>query len=369
MRLLAFSDLHLDAPFARSGPRLARLRRAELRDTLSRIVRLAGDLEVDALLCAGDLYEHELFTPDTVQMLQRVFGEVAPIPVLVAPGNHDWYGAGSIYATAKWSPNVHIFDSENLMAYDGLDGVRIWGFAHTNPSHTINPLEGFRATGTGLHIGLLHGSELAGWANIAKAHPEKVRHAPFRAESIPRAGLAHGIVGHYHIPFEGEFHTYSGAPAPLSFKDQGKGGTVEIVFDDRGAVFKRTLHRVTRLDVHDLDFDISGYADFGEIERRMDALLAPLEGIARVTIQGELGAAVELDTRVLGERRGRLKDLLVRVGSVYPGYDLAVIKEEPTVRGAFVRDLMEADLDDDERHRVIITGLRALEGRSDLAVG
>ena len=68
---------------------------------------------------------------------------------------------------------------------------------------------------------------------------------------------------------------YSGAP--FSFKDQGKGGAVEIVFDDRGAVFKRTLHRVTRLDVHDLDFDISGYADFGEIERRMDALLAPLK--------------------------------------------------------------------------------------------
>ena len=369
MRLLAFSDLHLDAPFARSGPKLARVRRAELRDTLNRIVGLAGDLEVDVLMCAGDLYEHELFTPDTVQLLQRLFAEVAPIPVLVAPGNHDWYGPGSIYTTADWSPNVHIFGSGDLTPYDGLDGVRVWGFAHKNPSQTVNPLGGFAVEGDALHLGLLHGSEVGGWASVAQSHPEKIRHAPFRAESIAAAGLAHCIVGHYHSPFMGDFHTYTGAPAPLSFKDQGKGGAVEVELDDQGAIVKRTLHRVTKLNVHDLALDVSGCADFGEIESRMDALLAPLEGIARVTLYGELGTAVELDIGVLSERRGLLRDLLVRVGSVYSGYDLAAIKEEPTVRSAFVKDVMEADLDDDERHRVIITGLRALEGRSDLAVG
>ena len=369
MRLLAFSDLHLDAPFAGSGPGLARLRRAELRDTLSRIVRLAGELKVDVLMCAGDLYEHERYTPDTVQMLQRLFAEVAPIPVLIAPGNHDWYGLGSIYVTAVWSPNVHIFDSENLMPYDGLDGVRVWGFAHRNPSQTTIPLGQFRVEGDGLHLGLLHGSEVGGWASIAKYHPEKIRHAPFRAEQIPEAGLAHCIVGHYHTPVMGEFHTYSGAPAPLSFKDQGKGRAVEIVFDDQGRIIKRHQHRVTGLQVHDLSVDVSGCVDLGDIQNRMKVLLASLEGIARVTLHGELGTAVELDLGVLSERRGRLEDLVVRAGSIYPGYDIGAIREEPTVRGAFVRDLMEADLDDDERHRVIITGLRALEGRSDLAVG
>lgn len=368
MRALAFSDLHLDAPFAGRGPRLAGLRRAELRNTLSRIVRLADELAVDALMCAGDLYEHELYTPDTVQMLQRLFAEVSPIPVLVAPGNHDWYGPGSIYVTADWSPNVFIFDSSDLTPYDGLDGVRIWGFAHKNPSQTINPIGRFQVEGNALHVGLFHGSEVGGWATVAKTHPDKIRHAPFYAESIAEVGLVHCIVGHYHSPFMGDFHTYTGAPAPLSFKDQGRGGAVEVVFDTSGPI-TRTLHRVTSLQVNDLQIDVSGCVDLGDIQNRIESALEPLEGIARVTLCGQLGSDVEFDLAALAQRRGKLQDLVLRTGSIYPGYDVAAIQEEHTVRGAFVRDLMDADLDDDERHRVIITGLRALEGRSDLAVG
>lgn len=320
-------------------------------------------------MCAGDLYEHELYTPDTVQLLQRLFAEVAPIPVLIAPGNHDWYGPGSIYVTADWSPNVHIFGSSDLTPYDGLDGARVWGFAHRNPSQTVNPLGRFeKVEGDALHLGLFHGSEVGGWASVAQSHPEKIRHAPFRAEDIAAAGFVHCIVGHYHSPFMGDFHTYPGAPAPLSFKDQGKGGAVEMRFDARGTV-KRTSHKVTNLPVHDLRLNVSGCVDFGEIQDRMEAVLEPLEGVARVTLQGELASAVELDLAVLSQRRGQLHDLAVRVGSLYPGYDVAAIQEESTVRGEFVRDLIAADLDDDERHRVIITGLRALEGRNDLNVG
>ena len=92
MRVLAFADLHLDAPFAGRGPRLARLRRDELKNTLGRIIQLAGRLEVDALMCAGDLYEHELFTPDTVQMLRRLFDEIAPIRYWFLPGTTTGLG-------------------------------------------------------------------------------------------------------------------------------------------------------------------------------------------------------------------------------------------------------------------------------------
>lgn len=65
MRLLLFSDLHLDAPFRWAGPRLARARRRALRDTLVRICRLAVELRADALVCGGDLFEHDRVTPDT----------------------------------------------------------------------------------------------------------------------------------------------------------------------------------------------------------------------------------------------------------------------------------------------------------------
>ncbi len=374
MRLVAFSDLHLDAPFTGGGAKLAELRRAELRRTLERIVELVGEVEAAALMCAGDLYEHDRFTPDTAAMLRRLFEKIHPVPVLISPGNHDWYGPSSIYATERWSPNVHVFDSEYLTPWDGrddLDGVRVWGFAHRKPSGTGDPLDGFATEGEALHIGLFHGSEASGWDWAKKEDSQKQRHAPFSAERIETAGLAHCVVGHYHKRVEGDHHTYAGAPAALSFGEPGDGGAVEICFDPDGVGPPRRIwHDVSRLDVHgDLELDVTGCGDVGEIRAKLRHLVQPLEGIARVTLCGELAPAVDLDLGVLGADRARLEFLTLRTGDIRTGYELDAISSEATVRGEFVRAVRAgADLDEEEQFRVIVTGLRALDGRTDLEV-
>lgn len=369
MKVLAFSDLHLDAPFAQGGPELASLRRADLRHTLQRIVGLADELRVDALMCAGDVYEHERFTPGTVKLLERVFEEIAHIPVLISPGNHDWYGSSSIYATASWSPNVHVFDSPALSPWDGLDGVRVWGFAHLKQSGTGNPLDGFSADGDAMHIGLLHGSEMSRWSWAAIEDPRKQHHAPFLADQIAPAGLSHCVVGHYHKKVEGDRHTYAGAPAALSFGEPGNGGALEIIFDGVAGPPKREWHRVSKLEVHaDLELDVSGCGDIGEIETKLHELISPLMGIARITLVGDLEPSVDLDIGLLQQQMGPLRYLNIRA-DLRSGYDLDAIAEEPTVRGEFVRAVQaDEELDDDERRRVLVTGLRALGGRSDLGM-
>lgn len=365
MRLLAFSDLHLEAPFVRGGPRLAALRRASLRNALARIVELAHELRVDAVLCPGDLYEHERFTPDTVALLERSFAELAPIPLLVAPGNHDWWGASSIYAAAEFGPHVHVFDRPELTPFDGVDGLRIWGAAHRAPSGTAGFLDDFAVDGDAVHLGLFHGSELGGWAGEHEAG--KVQHAPFHAHQIATSGLAHAVVGHHHRRVEGPHHTYPGCPVPLAYGDPGDGGAVLLELDGSG-VAGRTWHSVTDLRAHDLDLDLTGLGDLGAIEQLIDTAVAPLDGVARVTLVGELAPSLVLDLDVLASRRGDLQELMVRTGRLTPGHDLASIGDEPTVRGQFVRDVLASDLSVDQQQRVILTGLRALEGRDDLEV-
>lgn len=366
MRFLAFSDLHLDAPFARGGPKLAKHRRARLRDALTEIVRLAHEHRVDVLLCAGDLYEHDRFTPDTGALLQRLFAELDTIPVVLAPGNHDWYGPASIYASAPWTPNVHVFTSDRLQPLDILDGVRLWGGAHLAPSGTRGFLDGFWVEGTAVHLGLFHGSELGGWAH--EGETSKAQHAPFRAGDIAGSGLIHAVVGHHHRRAESAHHTYPGCPVPLSFADDGDGGAVVIELDDAGRVAGRTWCRVTDLDVHDLVVSLDGCTDSDEVQNRVDAAVKGLSGVARVTLEGELAPTLDLDVDLLAARPADLLDLLVRVGDITTGYDLESVHAEPTVRGQFVRDVLAGDLEPIEQQRVIITGLRALEGRDDLEV-
>ena len=95
MKVVHFSDLHLDSPFAWAGAtgNAARQRRQALRDTLMRIVTLTLDVNADALLCGGDLYEQEYFSPDTAEFLRHTFAELDPIPVYIAPGTTTGLGS------------------------------------------------------------------------------------------------------------------------------------------------------------------------------------------------------------------------------------------------------------------------------------
>ncbi len=63
-----------------------------------------------------------------------------------------------------------------------------------------------------------------------------------------------------------------------------------------------------------------------------------------------------------------LESWTVGIGNLHIGYNLEAIRNETTVRGEFVRQVTGADMPEDEKRKVLVTGLRALDGRDDLEV-
>ena len=367
MRLLLFSDLHLDTHFSWAGPKAARLRRRNLRSTLTKIVKLAVELDVDALCCGGDLYEHERFTPDTGEFLRASFEEIDPLPVFIAPGNHDWYGPASLYHQVSWSPNVRVF-TENRFSPEVLEsGFTLWGAAHRAPANTPDLLSGFQVDRTGINVALFHGSENGGFSWQEES---KVAHAPFVAEEISRAGFSHALLGHFHRPVDSPLHTYPGNADPLEFGEDGERGAVLVSVGGDGFV-ARQRYNVASSVVSDITLDISGATHTGQVQDKVRETLASRSGFVRLTLTGEISASVDLDpaefTAVVVAPH--LDALSARISKVRASYDLDALAHEATVRGQFVRDVEAAgDLSDDERRRVLTTGLRALAGRNDLAV-
>ena len=365
MKLLLFADLHLDAPFTWLGRDAGRRRRQVLRDALGRIVDLAGELGVGALLCGGDLYEHDRFSADTGEFVRGCFARLHPLPIYVAPGNHDWLGPQSLYRTGEWSPNVHVFGSDRLAPVTLEEGLTLWGAAHLAPANTDDFLHGFRVDRGGVHLALFHGSERGG---LAAQGSGKVAHAPFAAEEIVAAGLDHAFVGHYHFPRDAERHTYPGSPVHLSFADLGERGVVIAEVGGDGGVV-RERRRVSASEAHDLTVDLTGCASQQDVRDRLASAIAGMQGLVRVTLFGELGSQVDLRLGDLEDRPPGVEALLVRIGDLRVAYDFASIAREPTVRGQFVRDVLAAhELSEQRRARVLVTGLRALEGRDDLEV-
>ena len=366
MKLVLFADLHLDSPFRWSPPEVGRKRREALCQTLDAIVDLTLEVEADALCCAGDLYEHEYVTPDTRAVIRKAFARVDPIPVLVAPGNHDWLGPQSLYARTEWTKNVHIFANDHLEAFELIPGFVVWGAAHRKPAGTPGFLDEFSIPGAGhdRHVALFHGTLRSGLPFEAEG---KQPHAPFDGEQVPDAGMSHALVGHFHTPADGEWHTYPGNPDPLSFGESGERGAVVIELNDGGEI-RRSRHVVARTTLADLPVDLSGCSSGHEVRQRVEAELEGFSGIVRVTLEGELDPDVDLALSDLDALAPHLEALLLRFGAITAGYDLDSVEAEATVRGEFVRDVRASGFDPDLERRVLITGLRALAGRNDLEV-
>lgn len=134
MRFVFFADLHLDSHFAWAPPEVGRQRRQSLRDTLEAIVRLADEVDADAILSGGDLYEHDRFTPDTAKFLQKTFNETSR-RVILAPGNHDWLGPESLYHRVSWASHVSVFTENRLRPIELAEGLTC-GVPPTAPRRT-----------------------------------------------------------------------------------------------------------------------------------------------------------------------------------------------------------------------------------------
>jgi len=367
VRVVAMSDLHLDTPFVWAPVEIGRLRRHDLRHSLSATLSLAVSAGADAVVLAGDIYEHERVTPDTAAFMRRVFAEVDPLPILVSPGNHDWLGRASVWNTNAWSPNVHIFEDRKLAPFELADGFTVWGAAHHAPANTPGFLDGFSVDREGVHLGVFHGSERAG---LQVERADKEPHAPFEASAIRCSGLHHAVVGHFHRKREARHHTYPGNPSVLAFGEPGDGGAVVIDIDSEGSV-ERQWVSVSSRSVVDIELDLTGCVDRDEVLSRVDVALFGASGLVRLILTGELSPEIELiDAEVEQAAGSRLDHLVVRRSKLRVAYDLVALRDEPTVRGQFIRDVVDdATLDESTRQRIITTGLRALDGRSDLDVG
>ena len=366
LKIVHFADLHLDARFAWAGAvgDASRRRRQGLRDALRSIVDLTREVDADALFSGGDLYEYDLVTHDTAEFLRETFARIAPIRVFLAPGNHDWYGPESLYAKTRWSDNVHVFREPRLRAVKLAEGVTLWGGAHSQPAGTGNFLAGFRAPEDGVQLALFHAAENTGFAEQGEG---KGRHAPFDADELAAAGIHHAFLGHYHRPKDAERHTYPGNPEPLAFGEDGIRGAVVATLGEDGRITSER-RSVATTQAHDIELDVTGCASRQAVRDRLVERINGLEGVARVTLSGELDSRVDLHKEDVKDTLDGFDAALVRVGDLRAGYDIDAIRQESTVRGQFVADVLDSNLPEDEQRRVLAAGLRALDGRDDLEV-
>ena len=309
-RFIHTADVHLDSPLkslALRNPELGRLIGAASRASFARMIDLALDEAVDAVLIAGDLYDGSETSMKTAVFLAGELARLdkAGIRTFLIRGNHD--AASRITTELTLPDSVTTFtgraEAITLAPTDAPFDVVVHGISFRLPHAPDSLIDKFRPPVAGaINIAMLHTS-LGG----APGHDP---YAPCQPTELEAMGFDYWALGHIHVR---STHGAAGTivmPGIPQGRDIGEAGAKSVslvtVADDRSIAIEERSTAIAQFER--VAVDLSGVEDWpgmvGEIERTLRA--------ARADVACEhLVARLELNGRTpLAWRLRRDRDLL-----------------------------------------------------------
>jgi len=247
LRILHTADWHVGRrfrAFEEEGRR--KLARARL-EVLERIMGLAERHQVDAVLCAGDLFDEPSPEREYYQRVAAILKQTrrAGRPVVLLPGNHDPLIPGSVWSAEHefrrlLPEEVIVVDRPDFELSLGEDAVLVARPCDSKAGQLDNAmlLPERQQGDQRIRIGMVHGSTF----DI----PGHQMHFPIAKDAAIRRGLDYLAIGDTHafrrVPEDAKVPTvYPSAPEQLRFDEEDTGYVAVVLFmrRTRRAIVKR----------------------------------------------------------------------------------------------------------------------------------
>ena len=221
LKILHTSDIHLDHVLTDYHRDCRNVRRAELVSAFDFLVDEAIRQSADIMLVAGDLLCARSISDSTACAVREGFRRLARASIFAAvvPGEAEEAHALAMLRQVCREPNVHLFLGEEWSRVSPLAGVNVWGLRTTSRNSTTNALANLVVEGSGIHIGLMHGT-FAGTPGLDSSI------SPVTPNELSMSGLDYLALGHYHNMVNNSVGRatcwYSGSPVHLGFDTRGE---------------------------------------------------------------------------------------------------------------------------------------------------
>lgn len=348
MRLLHAGDLHLGSSLCSLAPGEAALWREQQFTALEALLTDGISAGAQAVLLAGDCFDTPVPDDTSVARFFGILGALS-VPVVIAPGNHDYFSPRGFWAKAPRPDNVFVFQEEELSFFDFPQlNLAVYGFAYQSKT-AKGPNIG---TGEALiphrtHVLLAHSdvtSPLSPYAPISKGQLEK-------------CGFAYVALGHIHVapaPFEQGRTTaaYCGFFAGRGFDETGAGGA--LLVDITPGIVKLTplVSGANRFEEKELD--VTGALNGEDVRLAVKDCLTkaalPASTALRLSLVGNVSPDCHPNGAALLEC-GKGLSLFRVVDRTLPLYDAEYLSKAPTLQGAFYRALLPALSSENEEER------------------
>ena len=236
VRILATADWQMDMVGGSLNPDAREYLSAARLETIENILKLAKEEKVDAILAAGDLFEYPTPTPEVITAVATVL-QRSNIPIHAIPGNHDLYGASSVWNTPEFQAinhfHLHFDKTASVVRTEIAEGVTL----HSIPvksKYDVQPQDEFLTDVSkedGVHIVMAHAHDVA--VMTFGEHEECT--LPIDSSKVIAKGYSLVILGHWHSWLEVEDNRvlYPGTHEQTKFgeRDAGYVAIIDVPVD------------------------------------------------------------------------------------------------------------------------------------------
>ncbi len=357
MKFVHIADMHFDSPFVNLSDKniLGDLRRLQQRKVFKKVIEYIKENSIEYLFLSGDLYEHKYIKLSTIEYINNLFKEIANTKIYISPGNHDPYIKDSYYNKFHWSENVKIFEAKIEKIKN--EEVTIYGYGFDDFYCTDCKIENLNIEDSNqINILVIHGT-------LDGASLEEKQYNSMTRKMLQEKKFDYIALGHIHKMDYSTNIVYPGSTISLGFDELGEHGM--IVGDIKKDKLELEFVPLDEEEFKEIEIDITEILSKEELIEKLNQLEIGNHEYIKIILIGNRNFEInkyELLKYMENERIIKIRD------KTKIAYNLEKIANENTLKGLFVKEMMEK-LNQEETvgeekeiiEKAIEIGLEALE--------
>lgn len=341
MRFVHIADMHFDMPFTvltKNG--LAEQRRLDQRNAFNKMINYIKENNIDYLFISGDLYENEYVRKTTIEYINNCFKQIPNTKIIITPGNHDPYLVNSYYNKFEWNENVHIFTKIEKIEDKKLN---IYGYGFTDFYSKKVEIPTNIDTSK-INILVMH-------ADLDGATKEVGEYNPILESELKNTKFDYIALGHIHKNNfnESKKILYPGSMIAGGFDELGKHGMLVGEINEENKKMSLEFIELDNKEFAEENIDISKIESQEELIENINQIKIDENKYYKIILTGTKN--LELNTNEL-IKHIQNKNIIKIKDKTKIEYDLEKISKEQSLKGIFVKELLEL-INEDNREEIL----------------
>lgn len=355
MKIIHCGDLHLDSKMESVLPKdKAKERKNEILMTFLRMIEYARKNWVSVIIIAGDMFDTKKVSVKVRNIVLDAIRSNPGITFLYLKGNHDsenfMDGMPDAPENLKFFGDVWTkYEFEDVV----ISGVEI------DENNAGKIYDSLILDSRRINIVVLHGQESV---SNSKDKAEVINLKQLRDRNIDYLAL-----GHVHsykmsdLDSRGKY-AYCGCLEGRGFDECGKKGFV--LLNINSGVVETEFVPMANRTLYEKVIDISGMESSIQMLKKVEDAVMGIDenSLVKIVLAGRISINTEKDIKYIEQFLldrfyfGRVKDI-TKLAINIDDY-----RFDPTLKGEFIRLVMESYLEDSVKEQVILNGIKALSG-------